>query len=138
MFAKEGRGGQPRWAASSPTTGGYGPRGATTVDGDQVYALGAKGGLIYAPMPGIWQGELVEDLEGKVPGWGYTESVLVDGRFRLNHNPSAFRWWSGLVYFRSAFKPEPQACEISCSEAFFSPLFSKDNHEDKILFIQFK
>ena len=44
-----------------------------------------------------WQVELVENLEGKVPGWGYTESVLVDGRFRLNHNPSAFRWWSGLV-----------------------------------------
>ena len=137
----EKRSGQPRWAASSPTTGGYGPRGATTVDGDQVYALGAKGGLICANAGDgkvNWRVELVKDLGGKVPGWGYTESVLVDGRFRLNHNPSAFRWWSGLVYFRSAFKPEPQACEISCSEAFFSPLFSKDNHEDKILFIQFK
>ena len=28
-------------------------------------------------------------------------------------------------------------CEFSCSEAFFSSLFSQDNHEDKILIIQF-
>jgi len=86
LFAKEAKGGKTLWTA--PLGGilsnnwGDGPRGAATVDGDQVYALGAKGGLICANVGDgkvNWRVELVKDLGGKVPGWGYTESVLVDG-----------------------------------------------------------
>ena len=52
------------------------------MDGDKVYALGAKGGLICANVGDgkvNWRVEMVKDLGGKVPGWGYTESVLVEG-----------------------------------------------------------
>ncbi|MDP6915047.1 MAG: PQQ-like beta-propeller repeat protein, partial [Verrucomicrobiota bacterium] len=85
-FAKEAKGGKTLWTA--PLGGilsnnwGDGPRGAATVDGDKVYALGAKGGLICANVGDgkvNWRVEMVKDLGGKVPGWGYTESVLVDG-----------------------------------------------------------
>ena len=86
LFAKEAKGGKTLWTA--PLGGilsnnwGDGPRGAATVDGDKVYALGAKGGLICVNVGDgkvNWRVEMVKDLGGKVPGWGYTESVLVDG-----------------------------------------------------------
>ena len=86
LFAKEAKNGKPLWTAALggilSNNWGDGPRGAATVDGDQVYALGAKGGLICANAGDgkvNWRVELVKDLGGKVPGWGYTESVLVDG-----------------------------------------------------------
>ena len=86
LFAKEAKGGKTLWTAALggilSNNWGDGPRGAATVDGDQVYALGAKGGLICANVGDgkvNWRVELVKDLGGKVPGWGYTESVLVDG-----------------------------------------------------------
>jgi len=88
LFAKEAKGGKTLWTA--PLGGilsnnwGDGPRGAATVDGDKVYALGAKGGLICANVGDgkvNWRVEMVKDLGGKVPGWGYTESVLVDGDY---------------------------------------------------------
>jgi outer membrane protein assembly factor BamB len=60
---------------------GDGPRGTPAVDGDRVYALGGQGTLICATVADgkvLWQ-ETMQNLGGKVPGWGYTESVLVDG-----------------------------------------------------------
>ena len=46
-----------------------------------VYALGGKGNLICVDIKTgqkIWQKSLPKDLGGKIPGWGYTESVLID------------------------------------------------------------
>ncbi len=60
---------------------GDGPRGTPTVDGDRVYALGGQGSLICAQIADgktLWTASM-KDLGGKTPGWGYTESVLVDG-----------------------------------------------------------
>ena len=86
LFAKEAKSGKPFWTAALggilSNNWGDGPRGAATVDGDRVYALGAKGGLICANAGDgkvNWRVDLVKDLGGKVPNWGYTESVLVDG-----------------------------------------------------------
>ena len=60
---------------------GDGPRTTPTVSNGKVYALGGKGNLVCADArtgQKIWDVHLVKDLGGKVPGWGYTESVLVD------------------------------------------------------------
>ncbi len=60
---------------------GDGPRGTPTVDGGFVYALGGQGNLICASVADgkvAWQ-KSMKDFGGKTPGWGYTESVLVDG-----------------------------------------------------------
>ena len=60
---------------------GDGPRGTPTVDGKLVYALGGQGTLICANVADgkiVWQ-RTMQELGGKTPGWGYTESVLVDG-----------------------------------------------------------
>ena len=60
---------------------GDGPRTTPTVSNGKVYALGGKGNLVCADAKTgekIWDVHMVNNLDGKVPGWGYTESVLVD------------------------------------------------------------
>ena len=59
---------------------GNGPRGTPTVDGDHVYALSGQGHLVCAKLAygaTVWKATMA-DLGSKTPGWGYTESVLVD------------------------------------------------------------
>jgi outer membrane protein assembly factor BamB len=61
---------------------GDGPRGTPTVDGDRVYALGGDGTLVAVQTKDgkeLWRTTMAS-LGGKTPGWGYTESVLVDGK----------------------------------------------------------
>ncbi len=61
---------------------GDGPRGTPTVDGELVYVLAAKWDLVCAKTSDgsiVWKRDLVKDFSGKVPNWGYCESVLVDG-----------------------------------------------------------
>ena len=60
---------------------GDGPRMSPTIANGKIYALGGKGNLVCADTGRgklIWKKSMVDDLAGKVPGWGYTESVLVD------------------------------------------------------------
>ncbi|MBW3609027.1 MAG: PQQ-binding-like beta-propeller repeat protein, partial [Actinobacteria bacterium] len=59
-----------------------GPRATPTVDGDRVYALGREGELVClnaADGKVVWSKHLQKDFEGTLPGWGYSEAVLVDG-----------------------------------------------------------
>jgi outer membrane protein assembly factor BamB len=52
-----------------------------TVDGDHVYALGARGDLVCADVTTggiIWKLNLISDFGGGVPGYSYCESPLVD------------------------------------------------------------
>ena len=61
---------------------GAGPRSSPTVDGEQVYVLGTTGDLLClnaADGKEVWRKNLVSDFGGKIPTWGYSESVLVDG-----------------------------------------------------------
>jgi outer membrane protein assembly factor BamB len=60
---------------------GDGPRATPTVDGANIYAMGAKGDLVCVTAKDgkeIWRKSMTADLGGSVPGWGYCESVLVD------------------------------------------------------------
>lgn len=60
---------------------GDGPRSTPTVDGDCVYALSSPGTLACLSIHDgniKWKHRLT-DFGGKVPDWGYSESVLVDG-----------------------------------------------------------
>ncbi len=61
---------------------GGGPRSTPTVDGDQVFVLsdiGTVAALAKDTGDLIWSTSLVEDFGGKIPKWGFSESVLVDG-----------------------------------------------------------
>lgn len=61
---------------------GGGPRSTPTIDHGRAYALGGKGTLVCVDAKDgreIWRTNLVEDLHGTEPNWGYCESVLIDG-----------------------------------------------------------
>lgn len=60
---------------------GHGPRGTPTVAEGHIYALSGNGTLVcvrFSDGKEVWRASFTEDLGGEVPGWGYTESVLVD------------------------------------------------------------
>jgi outer membrane protein assembly factor BamB len=59
-----------------------GPSGTPTYHDGKVYAASSNGKLVCLNADSgskIWQVDYVNDFGGQVPGWGYTESVLVDG-----------------------------------------------------------
>jgi outer membrane protein assembly factor BamB len=61
---------------------GGGPRSSPTVDGDLVYFLSDLGELACLKAgegTKVWSVHFVNDLGGKIPQWGYSESVLIDG-----------------------------------------------------------
>lgn len=59
-------------------------RSTPTIDGDRVYALTAFGKLICCKTSDgteLWRKDLKKDFEGKKgDGWGYSESVTIDGK----------------------------------------------------------
>ena len=60
---------------------GDGPRGTPAVEGNRVYAMSGQGYILCANCADgkpVWTTAL-KDFGGKPPGWGYTESLLVDG-----------------------------------------------------------
>jgi outer membrane protein assembly factor BamB len=70
----------PAWDSGSPSW--RGSRSTPTVDGDRLYVLTAYGKLICFDTTGaeLWRKDLKEDFAGeKADGWGYSESVLIDG-----------------------------------------------------------
>ncbi|HVA44884.1 MAG TPA: PQQ-binding-like beta-propeller repeat protein [Pirellulales bacterium] len=83
--------GQGVWAVPTGPVrsngGGYpGPRATPTVDGNRVFALGLNGDLVCldAETGNLhWRHDLVADFGGRVGGWGYCESVLVDDKWVL-------------------------------------------------------
>jgi len=60
---------------------GGGPRGTPTVDDGRVYALSPSGELVCVKASNgeeVWR-VTMQSLGGKIPNWGYAESVLIDG-----------------------------------------------------------
>jgi outer membrane protein assembly factor BamB len=85
VHALELNGGRKIWSAKVGRPGGDypGTRSTPTVDGDRVYALGQHGDLVCldaATGSEHWRKSLTKDFGGRMmSGWGYAESVLVDG-----------------------------------------------------------
>jgi outer membrane protein assembly factor BamB len=87
VFAVNVRNGKQEWStdfSKGYTHGrGDGPRGNPTVDGDHLYVLGGGGQLACLETRGgklVWSKNLSKDLGGQMmSGWGYSESVLIDG-----------------------------------------------------------
>ena len=60
---------------------GEGSRSTPTLDAELLYVLGVSGDLVCLELAGgkeRWRKNLVSDFGGSIPGWGYTESPLVD------------------------------------------------------------
>ncbi|MEL7264855.1 MAG: PQQ-binding-like beta-propeller repeat protein [Planctomycetota bacterium] len=61
---------------------GGGPRSSPTISGDRVYVLSDLGQLAALRLSSgdpIWTVDLVGELGGKIPTWGYSASPLIDG-----------------------------------------------------------
>ena len=61
---------------------GNGPRGTPTVDGSRLYAMSATGALVCldaATGKVVWTKDVVRTHRGSIPGWGISESPLIDG-----------------------------------------------------------
>ncbi len=81
------REGKQLWATSigpvrNNGNGFPGPRSTPTIDGNRLYTLGIAGDIVCMDANDgriIWHRDVVKDFGGRVPSWGYAESVLVDG-----------------------------------------------------------
>lgn len=65
---------------------GDGPRSTPTIDGQKVFVEGGNGDvacLDAASGKTLWYTSLVKDLAGGRPGWGYSESPLVEGNLLI-------------------------------------------------------
>jgi outer membrane protein assembly factor BamB len=85
VWALDETSGQEKWAtpfADGQSVGyGEGPRGTPTYAGGKVYAVGTGGDLVCCDAATgkiVWRKSYTRDFGGRVPMWGYSESVLVD------------------------------------------------------------
>ncbi len=85
LLVLDANSGKELWSASLggilANDWGMGPRGTPTVDGEHVYAMSGKGNVACVNIADgkvLWQ-QSMTSLGGKVPQWGYAESVLIDG-----------------------------------------------------------
>jgi outer membrane protein assembly factor BamB len=70
----------PAWTTGKPNW--HSARSTPTVDGNRLYVLTPHGELVCCETTGkeLWRKDLKKDFDGqKADGWGYSESVLVDG-----------------------------------------------------------
>ncbi len=81
------REGKQLWASSigpirNNGNGFPGPRSTPSIDGNRLYTLGIAGDIVCMELKRgriLWHHDVVKDFGGRVPSWGYAESVLVDG-----------------------------------------------------------
>lgn len=68
---------------------GGGPRACPTVDGNLVYAAGARGNLKAVDVNSgklVWERDLVSEYGARIPRWGYSSSPLVEGNMLMIEN----------------------------------------------------
>jgi outer membrane protein assembly factor BamB len=95
-----------------------GPRITPTVDGDRVYALGAKGALYClrtADGKELWSANFVRDFQAEVPGWGTSNAPIVYGNLLIavtagkgNAKVSAFDKLTGKVVWKALSSEESE------------------------------
>ena len=92
-----------------------GPRATPTVDGDQVYAVGASGILTALRVDTgevLWRTNYVEDYGADLPQWGFASSPLVDGNrviTLVGGQPDA-----KVMAFRPNHRRRDLACAVLC------------------------
>lgn len=61
---------------------GHGPRSTPTYSDGHVYGIDPKGGVFCLQAESgelVWKKHLVDDFQGQMGGWGFSESPLIDG-----------------------------------------------------------
>ena len=87
VMAMDVREGKPIWESAVGPIGfddksHPGPRATPSIDGDRLFTMGIGGDLVCMDIKDgriIWHRNLVNDIAGTLPLWGFGESVLIDG-----------------------------------------------------------
>lgn len=89
VWAKDIKTGKELWATPfakaiqlAAQQGRNGSRSTPTVEGNRMYSIGVAGDVLCQDTANgaiIWRKSLVKDYGGRVPAWGFSESVLIDG-----------------------------------------------------------
>jgi len=101
---------------------GGGPRSSPTVDGEYVYSLSDVGVLACLNASDgnmVWSVDYVNDFNGSIPKWGYSESVLIDGD-RVIGTPGGDSFMIGLD--KATGKVEWSSKEIKEAAQYVSPM----------------
>lgn len=94
---------------------GDGPRGTPAIDGDRVYAEGGNGDLTCLDLKTgetRWHTNMTQDLGGGRPGWGYSESPMIQGDLLIvtpggkSGTMAALNKMTGEVVWRSELATE--------------------------------
>jgi len=106
-----------------------GSRGSATLDGDLVYLVGGLGRLTaYRSGTGepVWSVDYVADLGGRLPPWGYSESVLIDGD-KLICTPGSEQAGTFAALDKATGKVLWRSAGVTARAEYGSPILIKDN-----------
>jgi outer membrane protein assembly factor BamB len=112
-----------------------GSRASATLDGDLVYLVGGLGRLrAYRSATGepVWSVDYVADLGGRLPPWGYTESVLIDGD-QLICTPGGEESGSFAALDKRTGKVLWQSAEIKERAEYGSPILISTNNVRQVV-----
>ncbi len=79
VVCRSAKDGAEKWVAEIGDGGD--PNGTPTVDGDRVYAITREGRIVCAETETgriVWTRDFVNEFDGAIPTWGYSESPLID------------------------------------------------------------
>jgi outer membrane protein assembly factor BamB len=102
---------------------GNGPRSTPTIDGNMIYALGAKGQLLaLSAVDGkkIWGHDLVKEFGSEIPNWGTSTTPLVEKDLLIvdvggnaGHSIMAFHKKNGSVAWKVHTDKQGYSCPIA-------------------------
>jgi outer membrane protein assembly factor BamB len=114
----------------------YGPRSTPTVDGERLFTLSLEGHLFCFEVSSgrvLWHRDIVRDLDGRIPVYGYCCSPLVyDDRLILELNAKgaayvALNKWTGEVIWRSGLDLFPKCSQLQRTDRL---LYPRDMEQD--------
>ncbi len=104
----------------------HGPRGSPVIDGDRIYVVSGYGRLYCLSRTNgrlIWRVDMVNKYGGRIPRWGYNETVTIDGRWVYctpgggRHNVVALNKFDGSLIWMS---PGKGGASAYCSPLLFT------------------
>jgi outer membrane protein assembly factor BamB len=108
--------------ASFADARGSGPRSTPALDGDRLFVLSSPGKLTALALDDgrlLWQRDLVGELGGETPLWGYSASPLVDGEHVViagggaDHALLAFHRSDGRIVWHTGSSPPSYASPVA-------------------------
>jgi len=112
-----------------------GSRASATLDGDLVYLVGGLGRLTaYRSATGepVWSVDYVADLGGRVPPWGFTESVVIDAD-KLICTPGSEQAGTFAALGKATGKVLWRSVDVNARAEYGSPILIEHNNVRQVV-----